>query len=327
MTCLQVALKSDLWNPLLGFIKHLTSQPFVKEGPNHATLQCVLTVLESEKYVPAEIQNAVASIQEISSSRTDSGLAAIVIGLSQGKALLRQARQYAESLVQGMEFLEKLKGWCAKASVDDIPQEKVDDWKEFSKVINEGTSELIAVLAQNQSSSTESADAVKGVISQSKKQLGDFAIAVCKSHVQFTANNWVSGMLSHWTSKDPFASCPPLKLFAAASSKYSVLGNGVSEILNLVSDLDTALGLAHTSWSKSVDGSLDTDSAINWSREFQKFLEVSGERLVECKVMATEMLKSMSELSKSMLALSDSRVVQTSSLHFKTLGDIMAKAR
>ena len=314
----KVSLKAEGFIPLLTFIKHLVGLDFINNGQDSdflVTLQQMLVILETEKHVPAEILKAVQHMAE----NRDTGLASIVCGLSQGKALVKQARAYADQAAEGLKFLQPLSDLSDEASGATIPTEPCEDWTELSRVINGGCRQLLEV----QSTGPDSA---KAIIAQSRKTLSEFAVSVCKSFIQHTASCWLDLMLKNWDNAEPVSRCASLNL-ESPLSKYSCLGNSASEIIQQVSELQAVITSTHENRAKAKEASLDTESAINAAKEFDDFLRGSGRRMYDFKTIPEEMFQTMCGLQKSVTALSDALVSKTADLHIVKLADIMAKAR
>ena len=314
-------MKSETLVPFTAFVKHILSLDFMKEDHKglRLTFQNIIIILESDKYVPTEISKAVSAIQDIAEKREDPGLAAVLLGLAQGKTLLKQARTYADQLSQKLAFLQTLCNLSEKTTEFTIPNEFCCKWSEMANVFNQGCLELIEL--QN-NPATESS---RGVISTYRKSLGDFAISVCSSFGNHTASQWVEDMKSKWDSQEAISPCPKLDLLPA-TAKYNSLGSGPCEVLQLVSQLQTSMGLLHESWTKSKDGSLDTETAINSAKQFESFLKESGPRLVYLKHLPITALDSLAIMKKSMHALSESRVSKAAAVHAESLGEVMCKA-
>lgn len=289
------------------------------------TLESLLVVFQVDQHMPQDITKAISNIQDIAENRSDSGLASIVLGLAQGKALLLKARNHAEEVKKSTEFLTDLVAQSDKASSLGNPNQNVDGWSEFERVITSGSNLLHEALSKSTSTDVTQSS----IISKSKSALGEFACATCKAFIQKDIFSWVEKTLKLGIdmSKDKADPVPSLGL-DAKNGKFPALGNPANDILTLTQELETALGLVHTAWNNCKDGSLETSAAVNLSKEFDAYLAGSGSRLDGFNLITNDQMQRLKDLSRSvLLPLSDSRVANSSREYAKELGDLMIKAQ
>ncbi len=320
----EVELRSSAWSPLITFLKHLTSLDIMKEYSAFGTLESLLIVFQVDQHMPQDITKAISSIQDIAENRSDSGLASVVLGLAQGKALLLKARHHAEDAKKATEFLTDLVAQSDKASSLGNPDQNTDGWSEFEKVITSGSNLLHEALSKSTST-----DVTQSIISKSKSVLGEFACATCYAFIQKDILSWVGKTLKLGIdmSKDKADNVPSLGL-DAKKGKFSALGNQANDILTVTQDLETALGVVHRAWNNSKDGSLETSAAVNFTKEFDVYLAGSGSRLAGFKLITEDQLQHLKDLARAvLLPLSDSRVANTSKEYAKALVDLMVKAK
>ncbi len=312
-------MKSETWAPLIGYVKHLINMEFMRIDASSTleTLRSLMMILEVEKHVPADLQKAVETIQEIAADRKDSGLGAIIMGLSQGKALLRQAHSHVDDTMKDLEFLNQLAGPIDKVANMSIPHEKVTDWTSFSSALKEGIKALSEALPK---ANNESA---KGVINQAKKTLSDFAVALCKSYASFIATDWVDMMLGQWDREDGDCGGPP-ELGCSTSGGVSNLGATASEHLSVTLELASAMKTVYEIHCLHKAKKLETKCAINASKKIEDFMSTTGPRMVVMTLISDG--KSLSMLKQNMIALSDARVAIDARDLYSKLANVVAKA-
>ena len=315
----QVELKSETWAHLIGYVKHLVNMEFMRVDASSTldTLRSLMMILEVEKHVPADLQKAVETIQEIAADRKDSGLGAIIVGLSQGKALLRQAHSHVDDTMKDLEFLNQLSGPIDKVATMSIPNEKVTDWANFSSALNEGIKALSEALPKVNNESA------KGVINQAKKTLSDFAVALCKSYASFIVDDWVAMMLGKWDSEDGDCGGPP-ELGCSTSGGVSNLGATASEHVSLTLELASAMKTVYEIHCLHKAKKLETKCAINASKKIEDFMSATAPRMVVMTLFSDG--TPLSKLKQSMMAISDARVAIDARDLYSKLANVVAKA-
>lgn len=310
-------MKSEEWSPLIAFVKHLSSLDFIKNGRAWKTFSNLMVVLEIDSYMPSEIGTAVSELQDASDKREDSGLAAIIVGLSQGKSLLKQARVHAEEMGKNTEFLADLGTYTDKASSMELPPK--GPWTDCMEVVISGSEKIVDAAANQKSES------VRGIITHSKKIISEYAISLCKAFVNHAALPWITKVRDDWTVKnDPPVN--PLSGVSCKGGKFNVLSQQAQEALQLTRDMDSIMEVIYNTKKNALAKTLDTNVSVNVAKEVESFMLKSGTRMWKLHFMDDSQWKVLKNVYDNILALSDSRITRTAAVHIKSLGDLMIKA-
>ena len=319
----KVTLDTELWNPLRSFLNTLAGAKFVKEQ-NHlsATVDNVLMILSAESHAPPEIGKALASLQTSADSTSDLGLAAIVIGLSQTKALVRLCRDYVNTKESELAFLNDVTTACESISGLEIPKGfRRAGWDELAGALHVA---LQAVAAASQKAGTEAA---RGILQQSRKTLSEFATSICTSFHSYTVLEWMQDLITKWDSAKELAP-PPESRFNRDFPSYKLLTPFAADMIKMTLEAESALGSVYFARRASRgDGGLSVESAVKVTREFDSFLNGSGATLASHDMIGVQFVEILRQLSKNVVALSDARVALRLKECLTAIGDLVAKAR
>jgi len=314
---------SEIFNPFRCFLRHVCSCKTILSPHTLQTFESVLTIVEIGS-APEEVLKAVAYIQDTAESNVDSGLASIVVGLSQGKSLLRQARSNAEEKAKSYEFLEALGEAKEKATGAVVPSGKLEDWSSLVEILNDGASKLSDVVANKDQNPVD--DIVKTKVNQSKHSIASLASSMCLSYAKHTVSEWLQTLSANWDSDVVVRSLPSLNL-PKDMKQYNVLGNATAGLLKLTQHLELTLVKAMQTRHKSKDGSLDATSAVNAATEYCEFMTSSLEKMNKFSMTTPKMEEDLEIVKNGMVALSDSHVSFAAKEKTTMLGDLMVKAR
>lgn len=109
----------EILKSLKDFACHLIDQDFVKKSTELLeTIEKFSIVLAAEKHIGGHVVKAVDMITTKASGREhpDGGLAAVILGIPQGKAMLKRAKEIADANSESNELADTLSECCSLAS-------------------------------------------------------------------------------------------------------------------------------------------------------------------------------------------------------------------
>ncbi len=315
---IEVKLDSDAFGPLRQFVQHLGDNKL--DGAVGGTIRNILVVLNVSNHTPPDILKAVSGIQDSAEVNNDKGLAAIVLGLSQGKALLSQARLFANESSKKLEFLAGLASTCESMSTKAVPTEMCYDWGEYKDMLHKGIDEFVAATAASKGSSESSA---KSFLLTSKKGISDFGQLICKSYCLHTLSHWVETMSQKWEGIE-LVEGPPSCL--VDGQKYNLLTPLCHDLTQITIDYHKVLLKVYRSWRAFKEGSLETSTAVDAVSSFEEFSSFGMKRLVPLGLANEKGLDSLDILKKNMVGLCDARVNLQSKQHMTSMANLLCKA-
>ena len=291
---------------------------------NHlsATIDNVLLILSAESYTPPEIGKALAGLQLSADSTSDLGLAAIVIGLSQTKALVRLCRDYVNSKESELAFLEDVSKSCEVIGGLVIPSEdRRTGWSLLSVPLHEA---LEAVATATTKAGTEAA---KVILQQTRKTLSEFATSICKSYLRYTVLGWMDELITAWDTETAFRPIPE-STFRQDFAGYKFLAPAAANMIRMTFEAESTLHSVLMAWKASkAEGGLSVESAVKLARQFHSFSNGSGNQLASQDIIGADFGAALGVSSKNIVAFSDARVALRLKDCSTSIGDLMAKAR
>eukprot|EP00438_Fugacium_kawagutii_P036428 Skav236213 [mRNA] locus=scaffold98:251964:258203:- [translate_table: standard] len=317
----KVTLKSEELNPLRSLLTHLAETDLVRthEGLSK-NIKHILIILQTESHTSQEITNAVSSLQDSAESNEGMGLAAVIVGLSTGKALLRQSRQFAEHHQKEMAFLGDLSSTCEELSNMTIPTEPHDSWQSFADTLHRGLKQLMDATA----ASKANPESAKGFLSQAKKSMSEFVVRVCRSYTTLTISTWLRKFNTLWGTGSSIGG-PDEICFNPEENKFNQLNQQSNDVVSVTLQLQSVLKLVHRTWLSFKDSSLNTSDAIQTHLKFDEFCNLHMVQLENLKLADQPLLEALETAKKNLLGLSDAKSSMQAKIHQAALGDVLAK--
>eukprot|EP00435_Cladocopium_sp_Y103_P016856 s1823_g4.t1 len=296
------------------------------DGSISLTIEKFSAVLCPHKVPPKRIIEATEGLRDTASNsiHSDGGLAAVIVSVSQGKALLKQSRDLAEKGQSEITFLDgvvKVKDELLEICSKHEAGEKIDAASCITKA-----AECLQLVHENMAKANS--EAAKGLIEEAKGALSGCAKSYSYSYLANTACPWFTASASSFKGDSAVAPLPPLhtkELSEMLGSKKQYWTADALKFLKAASALQTQMtGLFSLLSGGSESKPVDAHQALKCGKEFEEFMASQAWFLPKSDEKVMESLQGMSELLALVGGQSMQREVHT---HKVRLAKLMAKAR
>lgn len=314
---------SDSMDALKGFLTHFAASKLLQPAVVH-TMEYLCIALSPEKHVAAKVSEAVNELTTSSKSNdhADCGVSAMVVGIKQGKTLLKATRDRAQEDEKETAHLQHVSDKITEldASLESI--EKSDyDFNKGLEVCKEAFETYSAALT------TSTTGASKTLLNNSKKSISDFISTLSRAFIRGTVKDWFEASVSLFNEKQQFAAKPAFtvekgKVFLqcrSISKDANSLWVMVGDLMVLMTDLDNLMA----SYKQE---KLVASEAVQCYSRMKKIRDNQWKELNAMGLLDETMVSSFGELIKILNQMVRELVVIENSSCTNCIGKIMAKA-
>ena len=307
--------------PLRGFVSHLATCKY--ERAIALSIEKINIAINPKEFVPTIVMNAVKQLQENAKDQihVDAGLAAVFLGVTQGKTILKLALEYAEASGEEMQTITAIQN-----SIGDLERfkKKCEDGSpledsEFQKCMT-ASIKLLKAVGQR-----ELGQATKNYLQEAKDTVQEMALFYCTDFVRTNAVPWFSTFSRGHVLPDVPAPVPPMyvKELSQMASDKAMFIDTARDFLSATSSLQTHILELDSICRKKANGSLDTVSALRKAEEFNTFITQTGVPLLQKVPMLQEPLHKTKQI---VIALGGEKVNEEASKSAISLGRLVSKA-
>eukprot|EP00435_Cladocopium_sp_Y103_P050485 s1547_g15.t1 len=318
---------AETMNSLRNFLLHFAGSSKLKEiNPSFfRTLECLDIAASPDKHVPSKVAEIVTEMQAASSTKDhpDGGLSAIILGIKQGKMILRAAHDISSQGLKETAHLQVVSDHVGKIE-ECMGMISQPDFS-FKEALTIAKNSLDAIVEA--ASKPSASAAAKTLLGDSKKKLADLIGALCRAYIRGPIKQWIEMSFDTYKNVQTFVEKPSLEVqvwkpFAQgkhSSKDAAFLCQTICDILNLIVNLD---GLAIASARETLTAS----EAVKSVKMLNKIKENQWSSLKTSGLLDDALEKSFEGIVEIVKGISRDMVLLETFEVAKSFGQIMAKA-
>ena len=286
-----------------------------------ASINHIQVVLNYSQHVPTKVLESVQFLFDKmdKQDRSDSGLAAVFMGIAQGKAVIKLANNAAMQTQKESghldEFLKSLKDM--ETFADNLPKSTSDefDWKKAMELGTTVFKQLVDIPNKNVTTAT------KTIISNGKKVLSEFVSSICKAFMIGPVQSWFMSTVGQFKIRQAASPLPNVCMndWVVMTTSKSISSDAMKICMYTTS--------VHALMKEMHEGLSSTQSTVlvKLSESLEKFKD-TWQNLMDLNMITLEVNSSMNQLIVIVKSLSENRVDSDAASTTYQLGDLMAKA-
>ena len=328
VTLLQAAWTSETLQPIQTFFEYMSSN--MKDSRVVTTLEHINAIVSHDRNTPARVSEAVAFLHGSleKTQHDDGGLAAVFLGISQGKTFLMDANASAQTGQKEIVHLKDLTDAISEILdfAEKMPEPTSSDFQ-WEQGLKKGGNAMEALCNAVSRASTQPS---RTVVQDAKKKLSDFACAFAKAYVTGPAQTWVkSAARKYEESKtvvpvpdivmNKWASFPSAKFLSGLSACHCKTAIETCEIMKQISSGLTSAAVD--------DSSSSTAILVNLGDSMDSFKNQGLEIIAKYGLFDDAGEAAFASIRGAVAALSQNHVDATVKSVLQQMGDVMAKVR
>ena len=235
----------------------------VTEGTIQQTMSHLAVVVSHEQQVPAKVIEAVNYLHTTASEtdkdckgQSDAGLAAVFVGIAQGKAILKSANAAALRGQKDTGHLQDLTDCTAEISsfMETMPTSSSDEFK-WAKAMDIG---VRSINAQIDTQSKVNGASCKTVLTDAKKKIAEFVTTISKAFVLGPVQHWIIKWVAKYEDSKTCLAELPFAFDAWSTINVKYLGKDTTQALQcalasskFLSEFASGIGTTLTSRGES----------------------------------------------------------------------------
>ena len=286
-----------------------------------ASINHIHVVLSYDQQVPTKVLESVQFLCEKmeKQDRSDSGLAAVFMGIAQGKTIVKLANSVATQSQKESshldEFLKSLRE--LETFADNLPKSTSDefDWKRAIELGTTFFKQLVDIPNKNVSAAT------KTIISNGKKTLSEFVSSICKAFMIGPVPNWFVSTVGQFKVRQSASPLPNVCMndWVIMTTSKSISSDAM-KICMYTTSVHALMKEIHECIS-----STQSTVLVKLSESLEKFKD-TWQNLMDLNMITLESNSSMNHLIQIVKSLSENRVDSDVTSTTFQLADVMAKA-